>query len=268
MKRRLVTKRRILVVGLSLPGLAFLYLLLLCFPDPLFAYEFKSGPIVIRSDQPIPATALSVLRESERRLARSPFFDPSVKRRVYVCNRPWRFVLFTNIRHQVGGVAYPPISNNIFLRAADFDDNRLFSPSGIKVPGHRTLSYYIAHEITHTVIADQVGPLAYLRLATWKNEGYSDYIAKGGHFSFEDELRRLKAGDAELDPVRSGLYLRYHLLVAYLLEKKGLSARDLLQQDSDSTTIEHELLAGQVRPPSFPWADPRAVALEISARLF
>jgi hypothetical protein len=67
MKRLAFTKRRILVVILCFAGMFILYLLILCFPDPLFAYEFEHGPIVIRSDLPIPATAEMVLRESERR---------------------------------------------------------------------------------------------------------------------------------------------------------------------------------------------------------
>jgi hypothetical protein len=252
MNRRLLTKRRILVVVLFFATTFIFSLLFLCFPDPLFVYELKHGPIVIRSDLPIPATAESVLRESERRLARSPFYEPSVKRRVYVCNRSWRFLLFANIRYRVGGLTYPPLSNNIFLRAADFDENRLTSPSGIKVPGVRSLSYFIAHEIAHTLIADRMGSLGYLRLADWKNEGYCDYVAKGGSFSFDDELRKLRAGDPELDPARSGLYLRYHLLVAYLLERKGVSPQELFEKDFDSSTIERELLAGQAPLPSSP----------------
>ena len=50
------------------------------------------------------------------------------------------------------------------------------------MPGARNLSYFIAHEITHTLIADRLGPIGYGRLVAWKNEGYSDYVAKGPRF--------------------------------------------------------------------------------------
>src|SRR6516165_6481316 len=149
-----------------------LYLLLLAFPDPFFAYEVKGGRIVVRSDEPIPATAQSVLIEVERRLERIPFDRTSIERRLYICNRPWRFLLFANVRHRAGGLTYPPLSNNIFLRSADFGENRLIGPSGTRVPGVRTLSYFIAHEIAHTLIADRIGALGYVKLASWKNEGY------------------------------------------------------------------------------------------------
>jgi len=92
------------------------------------------------------------------------------------------------------------------------------------------------------LIADRTGTIGYLRLVTWKNEGYSDDVAKGGEFSYDDGLRRLREGDPDLDPARSGLYLRYHLLVARLLDEKGVSASDLLEKDFDSDAIERELL--------------------------
>jgi hypothetical protein len=250
MIRRILTKRRILIAVSFFPGVFVLYLLLVCFPDPLFAHEFRHGSIVVRSDRPISATAELVVIESVRRLSRSPLYEPSVKRRVYVCNNPWRFMLFANTRYRAGGLTHPPLSNNIFLRSVDFDANRLISPSGNKVPGERNLSYFIAHEIAHTLIADHMGALGYVRLAAWKDEGYCDYIAKGGAFSVDNESRRLRDGDPELDPARSGLYLRYHLLVAYLLDRKGVSVDDLLKRNLDCVAIERELMAGQGPTPS------------------
>ena len=91
------------------------------------------------------------------------------------------------------------------------------------MPGERTLSYYIGHEITHVLLARELGALKQWQLPAWKNEGYADLVAKGGEFDYERAREQLRRGDRELDPKRSGLYLRYHLLVAYLLERKGLS---------------------------------------------
>jgi hypothetical protein len=245
MKRRIFTKRRILAIFLFPPASIVLYLLLLIFPNPLFAYEYRHGRIVIRSDEPVPASAESVLREAERRLATSPLNQASRQRWIYICNRPWRFLLFANVRYSVGGLTYPPLSNNIFLRRVQIEQNRLIGPSGAPVPGVRTLSYFIAHEIAHTLIADRLGAVGYSKLASWKDEGYSDYVAKGRDFSYDDALRRMRAGDQDLAPVRSGLYLRYHLLVAHLLEKKGVSVSELLENDFDSSAIEREMIAPQ-----------------------
>ena len=117
------------------------------------------------------------------------------------------------------------------MRAVDFDADRLIGPSGTPVPGERTLTYFITHEIMHTLIADELGALAYWRLPDWKDEGYSDHVAKGASFHFDHAIEQLRSGDREMDPRRSGLYLRYNLLVAYLLEQKGISVHEMLNQE-------------------------------------
>jgi hypothetical protein len=44
-------------------------------------------------------------------------------------------------------------------------------------------------------------------------------------------------------PKRSGLYRRYELLVAYLLERQGMSVEQLLSQPMDGGQIEAALRA-------------------------
>jgi hypothetical protein len=160
-----------------------------------------------------------------------------------LCNHRWRFVLFANTRYKAGGLAYAPLSDNIFLRTADFDANRLVGYSGKEAAGARTLSYYIAHEITHILVGRRLGFVRDWRLPAWKNEGYADLIAKAGDFNYELAREQLRKGDRELDPRRSGLYLRYHLLVAYLLDQKGISVDDLLNRSFDPALLEAEILA-------------------------
>ncbi len=92
--------------------------------------------------------------------------------------------------------------------------------------------------------ADAVGTWRYLRLERWRQDGYADYVAKGGAFDFAGRLRGFREGDPELDPQRSGLYLRYHLLVAYLLDQRGISVSDLLAGSYSAGQIEADLLAG------------------------
>jgi hypothetical protein len=229
-------------------GLGALYLALLCHPSLFFRNTFTQRDITLFSDEPIPARAAEqVLAGVEQRLARSPLFHPrsGAGIRVYICNRRWRFILFANLRYNVGGLTYPPLSNNIFLRAVDFDTDRLISPSGTAVPGERTLTYFIAHEIMHTLIADELGAIAYWRLPDWKNEGYSDYIGKGASFHFDHALALLRSGAREMDPLKSGLYLRSNLLVAYLLEQKGISVHEMLNLKCEAMTLEVEILGGK-----------------------
>jgi hypothetical protein len=222
------------------------YLVLLCHPGVFFPFEFTRGEISLHSDEPIPPEpAGRILDEVERRLTRSPLGTPSRNNdlRIYICNRRWRFVLFANTRYNVGGLTYPPLSDNIFLRTARFHANRLIGHSGRETPGTRTLGYFIAHEVMHVLISRELGPVKYWHLPAWKNEGYADFVAKGGDFDYERARDQLRKGDRELDPQRSGLYLRYHLLVAYLLDHKGVSVNDLLNRDFDRKQLESEIVA-------------------------
>ncbi len=132
-----------------------------------------------------------------------------------------------------------------------FDANCLVGYSGKETTGPRTLSCYIAHEIMHTLLARRLGIVNQWRLPDWKNEGYSDLVAKGGDFDYEQAREQLRRGDRELDPKRPGLYLRYHLLVAYLLDHKGISLDDLLSRDFDPARLEAEILASDRVPSAF-----------------
>jgi hypothetical protein len=122
--------------------------------------------------------------------------------------------------------------------------------SGQEAPGARTLSYFIAHEIMHTLVARELGILKHWRLPAWKNEGYADLVAKGGDFDYERAREQLRRHDRELDPKHSGLYLRYHLLVAYLLDHKGITVHELLNRDFDPAQLEAEILASKGRDAS------------------
>ena len=248
---RINRKKLAKVMALAILGffaVAGAYLVLLCHPGLFFSHTFTHGGITLYSDEPIPALpAGRILAEVERRLAVSPLaaLPRKENHRIFICNRRWRFVLFANTRYNVGGLSYAPLSDNVFLRGVHFDANRLIGPSGKDVSGVRTLSYYIAHEITHNLIARELGFVKYWQLPAWKNEGYADLVAKGGDFDFEHARDQLRRNEKDLDPAHSGLYLRFHLLVAYLLDHKGTSIADLLKSDFDQTQLEAEILAPQ-----------------------
>lgn len=246
-RKRIARVAILAIIGVL--GLFVLYLVLLCHPGPFFRYAFTHGGVTLYSDERIPSSARHVLEDAEDRLVRSPLFRvPPVKDiRIYLCNHTWRFILFANYRYRVGGLTYPPLSNNIFLRAVHIEANRLIGPSGHEVPGERTLSYFIAHEIMHVLIRDDLGATRYWRLPEWKNEGYADYVAKGSDFDYDLAVGQLRSGDREMNPKSSGLYLRYHLLVAYLLDKKGIGAREILSQAFDPAELESGILRAKAQ---------------------
>jgi hypothetical protein len=89
--------------------------------------------------------------------------------------------------------------------------------------------------------ARRLGRRGYYQLETWQQEGYADYVGKDGAFDFRAVQRDFQAGAPALDPRRSGLYLRYHLLVAELLDHQGMTVEALLSHAIDAAPIEMAL---------------------------
>ena len=120
----------------------------------------------------------------------------------------------------------------------------MLTRAGKPVPGNRPLDYFVVHELTHAMTGRYVGAIEYHRLPVWVREGYADYVGKGGDFDYEQARLAFIAGTRELDPVRSGLYLRYHLLVAHYLDKEHwpierlLAARLSQQQAEEAVRTE------------------------------
>jgi hypothetical protein len=195
--------RAVLVLGLAIAG----YGVLLVHPQPLFAFSVREGTILLHAREPLPEATAGVLDDARRRVAASPFYDPRASYDVFLCDDARTFAAFTLWNHGAGAVSQWELGGNIFLRPSHIETNRLVGPSGRETPGVRTLSYFIAHEVTHTMVARRIGRLRYARLQRWQVEGYADYVGKAGAFDFAQNLEAFRAGTRELDPKRSGLYL-------------------------------------------------------------
>jgi hypothetical protein len=220
-------------------GLAAAYVVLLAYPQPLFAYQLSHAGITAYSTTPIPDQMRTTLERVRARINRSPLIDPAVHQQVFICNTPWVFALFARTNYRAGGVANE-IGRHAFLRESDMSSDRLIGPGGQPVAVDRPLSYFIAHELMHIAQSRHLGPLRYYRLPRWTNDGYADYVARD--YDLREALKKMKTGARELDPSLSGLYIRYHLLVAYMLEKKGVDARALVESPPERETLEREIL--------------------------
>ena len=234
--RRFVS-RLALVTAFAVAG----YGALLLHPQPLFAYSARDSAIVLHAREPLPREVTGVLADARRRVAASPFYDPQATYDAFLCDDVRTFTAFTLWNRGAGAVSQWDLTGNIFLRPSHVDRNRLVGRSGKETPGERTLSYFIAHEVTHTMLARRIGRLRYARLQRWQVEGYADYVGKAGDFDFEKTLAAFRADTRELDPKRSGLYLRYHLMVAYLLDRQGMTPEALLAGPIEKTEIEQRL---------------------------
>ncbi len=224
-------------------ALVVAYAAIIVYPQPLFAYELQHAGIVVHATQPIPEAMRVTLERARARLNGSTVADPNRVPHIFMCQSRWLFALFARTAYNAGGLTDVVIGQNVFLRESDMEHDRLIGASGRPTPPDRPLSYFVAHEIMHLEHGRLVGRLAYLRLPKWVDDGHADYVARD--IDLGQTLQAFKVGAPELNPARSGLYLRYQLMVAYLIEKKHIEPRDLLEHPPDPAVIERELTALQ-----------------------
>ena len=200
------------------------------FPQPAFAYQVTAGRLSLYSDRAFDADkARGVLMDAQARLASSPLDDAQAYS-VFIANGDGlRRVVFT-VGGGAAGINYYPLTANVFLRRADVAGDRLYGQSGRPAAPPRTLAYYIAHEVAHTLTAKRLGPgrLWNWGLPQWVREGYADYVGLGGRVDIADLHRRYLVGDPELDFTRSHTYSRFRMLTAYLLQRRGWTVDQLL----------------------------------------
>ena len=219
--------------------LVIAYALLLTYPQPLFAYELRHAGVVLHADRPIPIAMRATLDRVRARLNRSPVADATRVQDVFLCQSRWRFALFARNNYRVGGIANVYIGQQVFVRESDMEHDRLIGPGGRPVAADRPLSYFIAHEIMHIEHGRVLGRLGYIRLPQWADDGHADYVARD--IDLAEALRGFTSGAAALDPARSGLYLRYQLMVAYLIDKQHVGPMTLLTHPPDRATVDRDL---------------------------
>ena len=238
------TKKILLKIGTATAGIVALIWLLLSLPQPFFHTSVSAKNLTLYSDQSFaPASGQQVLELVEANLTKSLLYSAEQKHLIFICNARWRQRLFFTYQYGVGGVNYYPITTNVFLRDSIIEENCLIGPGGNRVPGERTLDYFIAHEITHSLTGQAVGGIAYHQMPQWKREGYADYVGKGAAFNYDEARRAFLANDPKMDYAKSGLYWRFNLLVAHLLEKKQWSVQRLLTEPIEQTAVEEMIRA-------------------------
>ena len=232
-------KKTLLKIITAIVGVFAVIFAVLSLPQPFFHTSVSAKNLTLYSDQPFaPSSGQQVLQLVEAKLTKSPLYSAEQKHLVFICNARWRQRLFFTYQYGVGGVNYYPITTNVFLRDSIIEENCLIGPGGNRVPGERTLDYFIAHEIAHSLTGQAVGGIAYHRLPQWKREGYADYVGKGAAFNYDEAKRAFLADDPKMDWAKSGLYWRFNLLVAHLLEKQHWSVQRVLEDPIEQSTVE------------------------------
>jgi hypothetical protein len=226
--RRILTRVFLVIALLVFCGIGSAYALL-NIPQLLFPYNAQEGRLSLWSDEPFEAEAVHrLIADADTRIRRT-VLDDHRSHGVVIANKEWHRHLVFLWNYGAAGLNWYPITRNVFIRTASIAQNRVIRPQGKAVEPPRTLAYYIAHEIGHTLTAEHVGLWRYHRLPRWLREGVADYIGFGGKVDVDKLLRALRAGDPDLDFKKSGTYARYRLLVAGLLDREHWTMDRLLQ---------------------------------------
>jgi hypothetical protein len=215
------------------------------FPGIFFAHQITYKTFTVYSDRPIDKNIEFVLDDTIRRLATSDLYNSGQRYTIYLCNDLWRLRIFNFGNVDVGAIAYGDVTEDIFFRPVDIKNNKIIPPDSwqfAKKPStfdDRPLSYFIAHETTHILESVYTGRRSW-KSPTWLIEGYADYVGKAGEFDFAENLRLYKENAPELDPSQ-GLYRRYHLTIAYLLDIKKMNIKDIFANPPSEEKILEEL---------------------------
>ena len=226
-------------MGLALAGVVVAWVGLAIHPQPLFAYSAQRANVVLHARAPLPPQAGPLLDDVVRRVERSPLYDAGRTHHVFLCDTPAVFALFALWDRGVGGIAQVHLGGNVFIRPANVERNRLIGRAGRETPGDRTLAYFIAHEVTHAMTADRIGRWRTFHLAAFQQEGYADHVAfaRARPFDFARGRELLERDAPEMNPRRSGLYLRHEMTAAYLLQQRGMTVDELLAGHIDPAPV-------------------------------
>ena len=233
--------RSIALIALVLGLTVLAYLGMVAFPQTMFSNHTTYQNYEVWSDRIIPPQINQVLDDATRRLHTSNLYEPNQKINIFFCNDSWRLLIHA-LDDQSAANTDVWLTHNIYVRESDIAANRFYAPDSKPIPDviHRPLSYVIAHEGTHVIECLQFDRPLKLKYPHWLIEGYADYVAKAGDFDFDENRELLKIDSPLLDLQKSGLYRRFHLEVAYLIDKKGLTARQIFAnppQESDLLAV-------------------------------
>jgi len=234
-------KIKLLLLFLFLTFLGYWFLIE--FPSFLFSHKHQNANLVIYSDKPIPSNIKEISNEVLLRLKNSSIFNKNKTYAVYISNDSWRWMLLSypaNLTTRLGGFN-AGFRGNAFIRPSVISENKIIPPGSYLLDAEqRDLVYFITHEVVHALLYDEVGYISnFINYPRWFQDGYPDYIAKNS-FDFENNLMQFKSNKKRLT-VQSGLYVRYHLYVAYLMDIKGFTIKEIIMDIPDESDIVHSL---------------------------
>lgn len=210
------------------------YIGLLLYPNTFFSYKTEYKNYTIYSDEFIPKEIGKILDDAQKRIEKSELYYKKDRYKIFICNASWRLFLFT--RSTEAGGTVNAFSSNVFIRKSDIKKNKILKEQEIYTPKERPLSYFMAHELTH-VMQHKLSNIMPLTKPKYIMEGYADYIGKEPNFDYDKYLNDYKNKTFFMN-IKSGMYNRYHLFIAFLMDKKGMSYQEVFDKEFSMEEVE------------------------------
>ena len=216
------------------------YVLLLCYPQVLFAHEISYKNFTVYSREPLDQNIYTLLDKVEAGLATSEINNTQLKPKIFLTNSH-RF--YSALTFSIGGNSYGkglPLlpTNNIFINRSDVQNDLVFRRAATH--NSRSLSGVMTHEVTHFLIRQKFGYFKNVMAPAWKKEGYCEYVAGGSGLDYATGVKMWKANPQNDTGYQ---YFKYYMLVRYLLETEKLSVADLFSRDFDRSELEAKVLS-------------------------
>ena len=217
--------------------LALVFIVLVIFPNlTIYHHKVIYGNFRIYSDKEIDDNIYQILDEVEKKLIRSEIYNEKVKYRMYLSSSIKLYATFVPGQKDAFAAAFP-IFKNIFVSQTDIKNNKVYRNA--EEDNERSLSSVLAHEATHILIEKKIGIAGNRKLVTWKKEGYCEYIGGEGAFDLNAGIKMIYNGVNSASPAFQ--YLKYRLLVTYLLNEKKLDFESLVNTTINQNQLEKEL---------------------------
>jgi len=221
-------------------SLAAAYVLLLCFPQVLFAHQVTYKNFTVYSREPLDQNVYAMLDKVEARLATSAINNTQVRPKIFLTNSQQ---LYSALSLYIGansfgkGFGILP-TNNVFINNADVARDLVFR----KAPefNQRSLSEVVAHKVTHLLVREKFGYVKNVTMPAWKREGYAEYVSGGTTLDYATGANLWKANPQN---DRGYQYFKYYMLVKYLMDHDKLTVEQLFTRDFDRAELETRVLS-------------------------
>ena len=218
--------------------LAAIFIVFILFPNlSFYQHHIHYKQFNIYADVEINNAIYNILDDVEVKLKNSEIYDDDLYNKIFISSGFKPYSIFSPSLKDAFAATYP-IINNIFISKTDIENNLV--QRNAKEDNERSLTSVIVHEITHKLIENEIGIKANIKLEIWKKEGYCEYISVESKLNIKAGINKVYK---ESHPISSAFnYLKYRIMVTYLLDVKGLTFHNLVETEFNIKQLEKDLI--------------------------